>query len=280
MADPGPVQDGTTVAESLVLAVHPYASPMEIVKQFTPLLEHLRERTGLPLSLSVSRDYETHVDRVGSGEVDFAFIGPASYVEVHRRYPGTTPLCSLEVGGSPFFRGYIVTREDSSADSLQDLADRSFAVSSRISTMSYILPRYMFVEAGVPFPERRLQIVKSHNNVCLNILAGDVFAGGIRDKAYLKYGDRGLKVVAVSPEIREHLFVASPEADGEAAATMAAEMIAIRDPERVAALLAPIKSTLTGLIPVSDEDYDFMRTVIRTVREDEQRSSRGASGAH
>jgi phosphonate transport system substrate-binding protein len=244
---------------------------MEIVKQFTSLLRHLQKRTGQSLALSVSKDYETHIDEVGNGKVDIAFMGPASYVAMTDRYGTKELLCNFEVNGSPYFHGYIITRKDTPAASIKDLAGKSFASSSRNSTMSYILPRYMFIQAVVPFPEEHLKIVRSHNNVCLNILARDVDVGGVREKAYLKYRKKDLKIISKSPAIREHLFVATNRLDAKTASLIRRALLDIRDPEKIEKLLRPIKTTLTGLVPVEDKDYDELRTIIRVVRRDERR---------
>ena len=139
--------------------------------------------------------------------------------------------------------------------------------------MGYFVPRYLFIQAGVPFPEEHLQMVRSHNNVCLNVLSGDINAGGIKAKALLKYKDRGLKVIATSPPITDHLFVATAKLDADTVAQVRAALLDIRDPDDVKWLLHPIKAAMTGLSPVEDKDYDALRTIMRAVREDEKRTA-------
>ena len=256
---------------AITLAVHPYASPVELVREFTPLLEYLRERTGKPFSLIICRSYETHIARVGTDEVDIALMGPAIYVTMSERFGKKRLLCCFEVNGLPEFQGYIIVRKDSPATCLEDLQDKTFASSSRESTMSYIVPRYMFIEAGVPFPETHLRIVGSHNNVCLNILAGDVYAGGVREKTYQKYKDRELKVIAVSPKVAGHPFVATDRLDAETYTQIKETLTGIKGKDEIERLLTPIKSMLTGLVPVEDEDYDVLRAMMAVVREDEKR---------
>lgn len=262
---------GSQVQE-IVLAVHPYASPVELARQFAPLLEYLSERVGMPVTLHISKNYETHIDQVGDNNVDIALMGPASYVAMSERFGKKRLLSRFKVDGSSSFQGYIIVRKDNPATSLQDLQGKSFASSSRNSTMSYVVPRYMFIQAGVPFPEEQLRIVRSHSNVCLNVLAGDVNAGGVREKAYLKYKDRDLKVIAQSSWVTEHPFVATDRLGAEAYALIKEALLDIKG-EDVKRLLGPIKSTLTGLAPVEDRDYDQLRTMVSVVRKDEKRST-------
>ena len=256
----------------LVLAVHPYASPVELTRQFAPLVEYLGERVGIPFTLLVSENYETHIARVGGNEVDVALMGPASYVTMSEQFGKKCLLCCFEINGSSGFYGYIIARKDNPATSLKDLQGKSFAASNRKSTMSYVVPRYMFIQARVPFPDAYLRIVNSHNNVCLNVLAGDVNAGGVREKAYLKYKNRDLKVIAVSSQVIEHPFVATDKLDAETYALVKAALLAIKGENQIKRLLTPIKSTLTGLVPVADRDYDQLRAMISAVRKDEKRS--------
>lgn len=256
---------------TITLAVHPYASPIELVRNYAPLLEYLRDSTGKPFSMSVCKSYETHIASVGANEADFALMGPATYVTMSERFAKKRLLCCFEVDGSPKYQGYIIVRKDSPATCIEDLQNKTFASSSRESTMSYIIPRYMFIEAGVPFPEKHLRIVGSHNNICLNILAGDIYAGAVREKAYRKYKDRGLKVLAVSPKMTTHPFVATDKLDAETYTLIKKAMTGIKGKDEIERILTPIKPTLTGLVPVEDKDYDALRAMMAAVREDEKR---------
>lgn len=256
---------------AITLGIQPYASPIELVKNYTPLLEYLRQRTGRQFTLSICNNYKTHIASVGADEVDIALLGPAAYVTLSERFAKKRLLCSFEINGSPEFQGYIIVQKDSPATRIEDLKDKSFASSSTESTMSYFVPRYMFIKAGVPFPEKHLRIVGSHNNVCLNVLAGDVYAGGVREKTYHKYKDRGLKVIAISPKVTEHLFVATDKLDEETYTLIKEALTGIKGKEEIERFLTPIKSTLTGLVPVEDKDYDGLRAIMAAVREDEKR---------
>ncbi len=269
----------TTAEPTIILAVHPYASPVEMARNYTPLLKHLRERTGRAFRLVVSQSYETHIACIGANEVDIALVGPSPYVTMSEQFGKKRLLCCFEVNGSPDFQGYIITRKDSPATSLTDLQGKSFASSSRSSTMSYVVPRYMFIEAGVPFPDAQLRLVGSHNNICLNILAGDVYAGGVREKTYQKYKDRNLKVIAISPKVTEHSFVAADRLDDATYAQIKQAMINIKSKKEIEIILKPIKSTMTGLLAIEDKDYDQLRIMMAIVSEDERRQAEGGKQA-
>ncbi len=266
-SDPSTAPTVSTKAK-IILAVHPYASPVELARQYAPLLEYLSKAVGKPVGLSVSQTYESHIARVGRDNVDFAMMGPSSYVTMSEQASVKKLLCCFEVHGAPYFQGCVFVRNDNPATSLKDLAGKSFAAVSRNSTMSYFAPRYLFHQAGVVFPEAHLKILNGHNNVCLNVLSGDVNAGAVREKAYDRYKARGLKVIAMTPKIREHLFVATNKLDAEMATRIQNALLAIQSPEDVKRLLVPIKTNMTGLSSVADADYDPLRAIMNVVQSD------------
>ena len=102
--------------EPLVFSVHPYLPSAELFKRFLPLLDYLNTETGQTITLNISSTYEEHIEAIGSGQSNIAYMGPASYVELVNRYGRKPLLARLEVNGSPTFRGVIIVRkEDKSA---------------------------------------------------------------------------------------------------------------------------------------------------------------------
>lgn len=259
-------------SEQIILAVHPYDSPVEIARNFAPLIDYLSERVGVQFVLMVSKSYESHIESIGKDQVDIAFLGPSLYVSMTESFGKKNLLCSFRNNESNNFYGYIITRKDNPATSLKDLEGKSFGCSSTQSTMGYIVPRYLFIQAGVPFPEEQLHILKSHNNVCLNVLSGDINAGAIREKTYIKYKDRDLKVIATTPALIDHPFLATNRVDNETLIKVKEAFLSIKTKEDVKRLLKPIKPSAIALKPVEDKDFDILRTIQSAVREDEKKT--------
>ena len=256
-------------SRELIFSVHPFVSARELHKSFSPLIAYLEKRIDRKIKLTVAKSYEENITNLGNDLADIVYIGPAAYVAMSEIYPKKRILACLTVNGNPTFKGYIFTKADNPAQKLADLAGKSFASSSKQSTMSYVVPRYMFIKAGAPFPEKELQIRGNHNNIALAVLAGDVNAGAVKEKTYHKYEARGLKAIAITPEIPEHPFVAGNKMDGETYKEIKQAMLEIKSPEDVKRLLKPIKKTLTGLSNVQDSDYDNLREIFRAVKADE-----------
>lgn len=256
----------------LIFSVHPFVSARELHNNFSPLVAYLEKKIGRKIKFTVAKSYEDNTTKLGEDLADIVYMGPAAYVIMSEKYPKKRIITCLTVNGRPTYKGYIFTRSDNPAQKLADLTGKSFASSSKKSTMSYVVPRYMFIEAGVPFPEKELQFRGNHNNIALAVLAGDVNAGAVKEKTYHKYEARGLKPIAITPEIPEHPFVAGNKLDDDTYRKIKQAMLAINTPEDVQRLLKPIKRTLTGLSDVQDSDYDNLREIFRSVKADEARA--------
>jgi phosphonate transport system substrate-binding protein len=253
----------------LIFSVHPYVSARELHNNFSPLLAYLENKLDRKIKFTVAKSYDDNAAKLGEDLADIVYIGPAAYVVMSETYSKKRILACLTVNGKPTYKGYIFTRTDNPAQKLADLAGKSFASSSKSSTMSYVVPRYMFIEAGVPFPEKELELRGNHNNIALAVLSGDVNAGAAKEKTYHKYEARGLKTIAITPEIPEHPFVAGNRLDDKTYKEIKQAMLSIKTPEDVNRLLKPIKKTLTGLSDAQDSDYDNLREILRSVKADE-----------
>lgn len=248
---------------ALTLAVHPYLPARELADRFGPLADHLSRVLSRPVQVGVSKDYKAHEDRVGRDQVDIAYLGPVAYVKVVEKYGNKILLARQAVNGRPFFQGYIVVRRDSPLKTLGDLKGGSFAFGDPESTMSHLVPRYMLLKAGVPVTGlARHQFLGSHNNAALGVLVGDFDAGGIKEEVYHQYKDKGLRALATSPKLSEHLFIAARRAGGDIAQTLRMTLLNLHKDAEGRAILSKIKSTVTRLAPVRDSDYDSLRYML------------------
>lgn len=241
--------------EHLIFAIHPYLSATELIDRFSPLVESLERTLDVSITISISRDYQHHIDRVGKDEVDFAYIGPSVYVNLVKQWGKKPLLARLEINHSPYFKGAIITSQ-TNIKKLSDLSDKNIAFGDPLSTMSYIVPNYMLHKAGVK--NFTSHFLYSHKNVALAVLMGQYEAGAVKEEVFFAYQKRGLQVLAWSPEISEHLFVTSntlPQAT-----CMALKSALLQQKTNV---LKKIKNTATGLVEVHDQDYDSLREIMQ-----------------
>jgi len=93
----------------------------------------------------------------------------------------------------------------------------------------------------------------------LGVLGGYYDAGGVKEGVFYKYQERGLKMLAKSPPIAEHVFVASTKLPEPTINTLRQALVNLKDKT----ILSSIKKSVTGLAEVKDEDYDTLRTILQ-----------------
>lgn len=253
----------TPAGEGLKLAIHPYLPPTELVQRFSPLAKYLERVLKRPITIWISKDYQEHIDNIGQDEVDIAYMGPAPYVTMVNIYGRKPLLARLAINGDPHFRGVIITRKDMPLRRIEDLKGKRFAFGDPSSTMSHLVPRYLMLQAGIGVEQlKSYEFLNSHNNVALGVLMGDFDAGAVKPEIFAKYQSRGLKVLAETPAISEHLFVASNRLPEDTVQQLREALYRLNKTPSGTVVLHAIKEDASALVPVSDADYDNLRTIL------------------
>ncbi|MCK5405354.1 MAG: phosphate/phosphite/phosphonate ABC transporter substrate-binding protein [Desulfobulbaceae bacterium] len=266
------VTEAAIAHDTLILAVHPYLPFSELQKRFSPLAEYLGKETGSPVIVRVGSDYQEHIDAIGKNYVDIAYMGPASYVKMVEKYGGKPLLARLSINGSPHFKGFIITRKDSPFHSLADLKGRYFAFGDPNSTMSHLVPRFMLLEAGVQKNDLKgFEFLRSHNNVVLGVLSGDFDAGAIKEEVFQAFSNQGIRKLATSPSLSEHILVASSSLPEQKITALRQALFHLPSSKDGKQVLSSIKSQLTAFVPVQDSDYDNLRQILDRLKKEDGR---------
>jgi len=253
--------------EILKLGIHPYLPAEEIIERFTPLAKHIGRELGVTVEIVISRTYEEHVDRTGRNEFDLAFMGPFSYVQMTALHGKKPVLARLEIQGSPLFRGVIFVPESSAVQSLSELKGKRFAFGDRGSTMGYLVPRYVLWKAGVDLKDLAGHaFIPNHNNVALSVLSGDYEAGAVRDDVFDKYQPKGLRAIAYTPQLSEHLFVAKSTMDRQRMEKLKGTLLTAGKKPEEQAILNALKLKVTRLSEARDSDYDNVREIYKALK--------------
>lgn len=253
--------------DQLLLGIHPYKTSDKLIAAYSPLAQYLTRKIGIPVVLKISPDYQYHIDAVGRDQLDIAYLGPSSYVKLYDRY-GEKPLLARQaVHGKPTFQGKLIVRANSPITALAQLKDKRFAFGDPNSTMSHLVPRYMLQSAGVTDKNlKSFRFLGSHDNVALAVLAGDFDAGAVKEAVYYKYETRGLRALATTPALSEHLFVTSNELDPELIRRLRDAMLTLHQDPEGKQILTSIKKGVTAMVPVKNSDYDNLREILRSLR--------------
>ena len=252
-----------------ILAIHPYLPQEEIQKRFAPLAKYLGQRIARSVQIRVGRDYQEHINAVGLDAVDIAFMGPAAYVKMVDKYGHKPLLARMETLGKPYLSGVIFTRSDSPLRNIGELAGKHFAFGDAESTMGTQVPQYVLLKAGVRLSQLgHYGHVISHGNVVLGVLSGDFDAGAIKRDVFDDIAPRGLRMLAELPQVSEHVFVARSNLPPAEVKNLREALLQLKTSAEGQKILQSIGKESTGMVSVTNTDYDSLRTILNVLRKE------------
>ncbi|WP_325048397.1 phosphate/phosphite/phosphonate ABC transporter substrate-binding protein [Paenibacillus sp. CAA11] len=154
-----------------------------------PLATLLQDKLGIPVTVSVSTDYNTIVEAMASKQIDIGFLPPNAYVQVHdNKKAGDLLLQAQRYGvkdetGEPteelvdFYKAEIVVMKDSPIKKLEDLKGKKMGWQDVTSSAGYVFPAAEMKKAGVD-PDTDVQgvTIKGHDAAIMALLNGQVDA--------------------------------------------------------------------------------------------------------
>lgn len=253
---------------SLTLGIHPFLPALELIDRFMPLANYLSRETGFSVSIKVTKSYEDHIEEIGNDLLDVAYMGPASYIKMVQKYGQKPLLAQQKHAGIPKFHGVIFTAKNSQINSLVNLKGKRFAFGSTSSTMSYLIPRFMLLKSGIRIEDfEHFDFLENHNNVALSVLMGDFDAGATKEEVFQLYEKRGLKLLAKSPPITEHLFVARKSLSQQVILALRSSLFKLSKFKEGKQILSSLNPSLSGMVPVTDSDYNSLREIVISLKQ-------------
>ena len=178
-------------------------------EKFKPLAEYLSRGLGQPVDLRVPDRYEACLRDIWEEETDFAYLTPTTYIEARHKF-GVSLVSKALRNGLPFNHAAIVVPPGSSISRLEQIAGKRVAFGDERSTSSYLMPRLMLARAGVRLIDMDEYTFRGHHDrVAEAVLGGEADAGGMMESTARRFAERGLNVLAVSPDIPEFCVVAA-----------------------------------------------------------------------
>lgn len=254
--------------EHLIFGIQPYLTSSELHKRFDPLAEYLSKELSRPVRISIGKDYQHHIDHIGRGMVDIAIIGPAPYIKLTEKYGQQSLLARLETHGDPYYVGKIIVHIEAPFTTLKELKGKRFAFGDPNSTLSYLVPSYMLWENGIKLENLGgFSFLHSHNNVALGVLSGDYDAGAVKEEIFKKYAAHGLKALATTPQIPEHVFVSRAGLPNKTKIAIQKALFKLKENPDGRKIMEGLKGPTTNITPSKDSDYDELRQTIKTLRD-------------
>lgn len=260
-------QPRPVVATVRHLGVVGFYNPRLMYVKYQELVDYLTASTGERWELAVTLDYEDTVRALCSGGLDVAYLGPFTYLRVHRAC-GAEPVVRLNTGGKPTYRSLIMVRRDSRYRALSDLRGGVFAFGSPLSTSSHLVPRLMLREAGLePGKDITCRYFGHHDRAARAVVLGRADACGVRDIVGERFARRGLMVLARSDPIPNFPLVVRPGASAEFRRSLVEALVdrPARDPRVREQMRGWDDELAGGFAPVSATDYGSVRRLVELV---------------
>lgn len=163
-----------------------------------PLEKLLSKELDMPVHVSVSTDYNTVVEALGSKQIDLGFLPPHPYVYAHEKYGAEVLLQAQryemdskkndgsqtdELTGS--YRGVVLVKKDSDIKSPEDLKGKSIAVQNTTSDSGFIFQTVDLDKEDKlnVLKDSKLITVKGHDQGILSVLNGDTDAAFVFEEA-------------------------------------------------------------------------------------------------
>ncbi len=253
--------------KSLTFGFMPYLTAHELLHKYTPLADYLGQAVGIPVTLKITKNYADHVENAGKDQLDIAFMGGSSYIELVEKYGKKPLLVRYEIDGKPTFQSIIFTAPGSSLKKLEELAGKRFAFGDPSSTLSTQVPRYMLKKAEVPLEKLAgYDFLNNHKNVIFSVLSGNYDAGAITQEIFEENQSLNLKLLAESPPVSTHILVTRSDLEPTLIEKLQTALYQLKTSPQADKVLSAIGKNVTGFVPVTDQDYDLLRTMLKEIK--------------
>lgn len=260
-------EGGTERPAKLTFAVTPFWSEEEMKTRFLPVAEYIGRQAGLPVEWRWYDSYGAITDAVVGYEVHTAVLSPLTYVRAKRRNSALVLLAAPVTDGATTYSGYIVVRDDSSVQSVAELAGKRFAFVDEMSTSGYLLPlAYLRAQGFEPKTFFGSTVFAGdHGRLLEMLLAGEVDAGASYSSMLRKPEGKRLKILAKTGRIPLDAWCASPRLDQELIDILRAALVGLSTRTAEGRAVLTVSKT-NGFRAVTDDHYDEVRRIYRGVR--------------
>ncbi|MGQ4243398.1 phosphate/phosphite/phosphonate ABC transporter substrate-binding protein [Enterococcus casseliflavus] len=188
-------EDAGYVPEKLTVQFVPSQAAETLEAKAKPLEQLLSDELGIPVTVSVSTDYNTIVEAMASKQVDVGFLPPNAYVLANEQSNVKVLLQAQrygikQPGGESTdelvdsYRSMIVVKSGSDIKELEDLKGKTIATQDVTSSAGYVWTVAEMKKAGIDINTDVTTVqVKGHDQAVLSVLNGDVDAAFVFEDA-------------------------------------------------------------------------------------------------
>lgn len=187
-ADPGPWP------KTIRIGLIPTEGGADITQRFQPLIAHLQKTLGVQVEAQSASDYAGVIAAMAHQHIDFAYLGPKSYVEASEKAGAVALAMEKDVTGQPGYYGVIIAKKGSGITKLEDAKGRVFAFTDPNSTSGYLVPNLLFYRDLKVDPKEYFKEVKfsgSHGASILAVKNGTIDAAATNNIDLNRMAEKG-----------------------------------------------------------------------------------------
>ncbi len=260
IASPVFTQTSSATREKPVIyfGVIPRYNPIIMYRSYQPMMDYLTANTPYHFELKLSRNYHEAVEFLQNGTTPVASLGDVTFAEAHQKFGAKPILKPLNADREAHYHSFIIVREDSSIETLENLKGKHFAFGDYHSTSGKLIPYHHLLLHGIDLEDFSSYVhLESHDAVAKAVLKGHVDAGAVKDVVALRYREHGLRFLSVSDPIPSVPIVVRKDAPEELVAALKLALLAINpdDPRTEQELIRWDPEFSHGFTPAAIEDY-------------------------
>lgn len=163
----------------ITIGFHPADKSSLLESNGKRLSDYVKKKTGLEVNSLVAKDYESLVEALEGGKVDFAFLPPFSFVKAEEKGNAKLLLKAVRRGQATYYSAIIV-RTDSGIEKIEQLKGKKIAWVNKDSATGFLMPQAEMIRAkkidpGTFFTKQRFE--ETHDELVEAVLHGTVDAG-------------------------------------------------------------------------------------------------------
>ena len=239
--------------QSLTFGVVPQQSASKLARLWTPILDHLGERSGLEIRFGTAPDIPTFEKRLAAGEYDLAYMNPYHYTVFHDA-PGYQAMAKAR---DKRIKGIMVVRKESKIADLTELDGSTLAFPAPAAFAASILTRSHLSGLGVGYEPK---YVSSHDSVYRAVAKGIYPAGGGVIRTFKNVEPKireQLSILWTTDGYTPHAIAAHPRVKSDDFAKIQQALVAMEQDAEGKPLLESIK--IKGFETAADSDWDDVR---------------------
>lgn len=242
-------------AKVLTFGVVPQQAPMELIKEWQPIIAYLESATGEKVVLKVERSIPEFEKVLYSGGYDIAYMNPYHYVIAHKRQGYTSA-----VRDEKNIVGILVTQKNSGITDPSMLKGKTFLFPAPDAFAATLLTKYELLKKyGIDVnKEKNYRYVNSHDSVYKGVARGIGDVGGGIERTLNALSDietkESLSVIYKTKSYPSHPFAFNSTLSSSIKDKMTNAILSIPEP-----LLLPLK--VKHLISTENSEYDGVRDI-------------------